>query len=289
MASLAAPARLRGKVVTVVGTKRALDDVALEAALATLPHFAAPGEDGAHCYHAVRLVHRVRLLRAVESCCERWGSIIHQLWDGNNMWHPMRIAGRLLLRDAGLAEVSSASEGMVAEITDFLSKEGMDPFLRDRRLRDAPPLDTPLAGLREVCRRALRESPYTRELAKDAARPSSLSLRPAAEEALAKAIRAGGAGDFEPLPLFHEDVRVLRRDRAASVRREARQDWWQSQMAADWREERATIFGTGEGPAKPAPDRADEGGRRRGLRRRCVRRPGRAGWRRASLPTPRVG
>ena len=49
LASLAAPARLRGKVVTVVGAKHVLDDGALEVALATLPHFAAPGKDGAHC------------------------------------------------------------------------------------------------------------------------------------------------------------------------------------------------------------------------------------------------
>ena len=82
---MAAPPRLRGKVVTVVGAKRALDHGALEAALATLPKITAPGDDGAHCYHAVRLVHRVRLLRAVDSCCERWGSMIHQLWDGNHM------------------------------------------------------------------------------------------------------------------------------------------------------------------------------------------------------------
>ena len=40
------------------------------------------------------MVHRLRLLRAMESCCQRWGSIIHQLWDGNTVWHPSRIAGR---------------------------------------------------------------------------------------------------------------------------------------------------------------------------------------------------
>ena len=258
-ASLAAPPRLRGKVVTVVGAKRALDHGALEAALATLPKFTAPGVDGAHCYHAVRLVHRVRLLRAVDSCCERWGSMIHQLWDGNNMWHPMRIAGRLLLRDAGLAEHTPAAEGVVAEVSHFLGTRGMDPFVKDCRLRDAPPLAAPPAGLREVCRRALRESPYTRELAKDAARPSSLQLRPAAREAVEHALRAAGAGNVEPLPLFHESVRALRRDRAASARTEALQEWLQSEMAAAWRQDRAAIFGSGEGPPiLRGPDTADE-------------------------------
>ena len=256
---MAAPPRLRGKVVTVVGAKRALDHGALEAALATLPKFTAPGVDGAHCYHAVRLVHRVRLLRAVDSCCERWGSMIHQLWDGNNMWHPMRIAGRLLLRDAGLAEHTPAAEGVVAEVSHFLSTRGMDPFVKDCRLRDAPPLAAPPAGLREVCRRALRESPYTRELARDAARPSSLQLRPAAREAVEHALRVAGAGDFEPLPLFHEDVRALRRNRAASVRKEALQEWLKSEMAAAWRKEQAAIFGSGEGPPiLRGPDKADE-------------------------------
>ena len=260
LASLTAPARLRGKVVTVIWAKRALDDVALEAALATLPDLSAPGADGDHCYHVVRLIHRVRLLRAVESCCERWGSIIHQLWDGQSVWHPRRIAGRLLMRDSGLGEISSESEGMVAEITDFLSKQGMDPFVQDRRLRDASPMDPPPAGLREVCRRALRESPYTQQLAADAARPCSLRLRPEAEEALAKARRAGGTADFEPLPLFQERVSALRRDRAMSVVNDARQDWLRGPDAADWREKRAAIFGTGEGPAIPAPPASDSAG-----------------------------
>ena len=258
LASLAAPAKLRGKVVTVVGMKRVLDDVVLEATLATLPEFAAPCEDGAHCYHVVHLIRRVRLLRAVESCCGRWGSIIHLLWDGNSIWHPRRVAGRLLLRDSGLMELSSASEGMVTEITDFLSKQGMDPFVQNRRLREAVPLDPPLAGWREACRRALRESSYTRELAAEAARPCSLRLRPDAEEALAKARRVGGAGDFAPLPLFHENAPTLRRDRATSVLREAQQDWWQGPEAAEWREKRVAIFGTGEGPAIPALSALDK-------------------------------
>eukprot|EP00975_Prorocentrum_lima_P047871 10011876-Prorocentrum_lima.AAC.1 len=65
------------------------------------------------------------------------------------MWHPARIAGRLLLRDAGLAEHTPAAEGVVAEVSHFLSTQGMDPFVKDRRLRDAPPLAAPPAGLRE--------------------------------------------------------------------------------------------------------------------------------------------
>ena len=130
MASLAALPRLRGKVVTVVGAKRALDEGALEVVLATLPRFTAPGDKGGHCYHVVRVALRVCLLRAVESCCERWGAIIHQLCGSNNVWHPMRIAGRLLLRDAGLAEQTPATEGVVAEISHSLSMRGMGLFLK---------------------------------------------------------------------------------------------------------------------------------------------------------------
>ena len=73
------------------------------------------------------------------------------------------------------------------------------------------------------------------------------------------ALRAAGAGDFEPLPLFHEGVRALRRDRAASVRKEALQEWLKSEMAAAWRKEQAAIFGSGEGPPiLRGPDEADE-------------------------------
>ena len=68
-----------------------------------------------------------------------------------------------------------------------------------------------------------------------------------------------GAGDCEPLPLFHEGVQALRRDRAASVRKEALQEWLQSEMAAAWRKVRAAILGSGEGPPiLRGPDKADE-------------------------------
>ena len=73
------------------------------------------------------------------------------------------------------------------------------------------------------------------------------------------ALRAAGVGDVEPLPLFHEGVRALRRDRAASVRKEALQEWLKSEMAAAWRKEQAAIFGSGEGPPiLRGPDKADE-------------------------------
>ena len=135
----------------------------------------------------------------------------------------------------------------------------MGLFVKHRRLRGVPPLAVPPAGLRAVCRCAIRESPYTRELARAAARPSSLKLRPAAQEAVEHALRAAGAGDVEPLPLFHEGVRALRRDRAASVRKEALQEWLQSEMAAAWRNDQVESFGSGEGPPiLRGPDQADE-------------------------------
>ena len=139
----------------------------------------------------------------------------------------------------------------------------MGPLVKDRRLRDAPPVAAPPAGLREVWRRALRESPCTRELARDAAQPPSLKLRPAAREAVDHALRAVGAGNVEPLPLFHEGVRALRRDRAESGRREALQEWLQGEQAAAWRKDQAAIFGSGEGPPilrGPDRDDAEEGG-----------------------------
>ena len=84
------------------------------------------------------------------------------------------------------------------------------------------------------------------------------------------------ACDVEPLPLFHEGVRALRRDRAASVRKEALQEWLKSEMAAAWRKEQAAIFGSGEGPPiLRGPDEADEEeGGTEGLRWRCVGRLG---------------
>jgi hypothetical protein len=193
----------------------------VEASLVADRRFSAPGKGGDHCYHACRLVHRVRLMRAMESCCERWGSVVHQLWDGNSPWRPNRIAGRLQLREAGFAEDTAEREAVVAEIAAFLAdRRGKDPFVRDRSLRGLPAERSIPTSVRLSVRRALRESTYTLSEAREAAQPSTFVRQPAAEEAVSRAMR-NMATCLAPLPIFHEDRRLATRAPANSVRNEA--------------------------------------------------------------------
>jgi len=251
-ASVASPKNLRGKLVRVVGADLELDFDALEASLTATPFFTAPAPNGDHCWHAVRIVHRTRLLRAMESCCERWGSIVHQLWTGNVNWHPSRIAGRLQMRDAGLAAQGPLTEVVVSEISSWLAAErNMNPFVQRpaRRHREGSAGTSPATeALRPDLRRALRESGYSREDAKAATQANSLPL--AAQEAVNAALQRGlGRGVMEALPLFQQDRRVAARSLAPSVQREHLRSWSESDAGEAWRRKRARIFNnTGDEP-----------------------------------------
>ena len=137
-ASLAAPARLKGRVVLVVDAERDLNLTAVDGSLAALREFGAAGEAGEHCYHAVRICLCAALLHGKENFCERAGSIIHQLWDAGAGWHAGRIGARLQMRLAGLGENSPFREAVVREITSRLWEEGKDPFTQSQRGVDGP-------------------------------------------------------------------------------------------------------------------------------------------------------
>ena len=79
--------------------------------------------DDSHCWFAVRVYMRCRLMRAPESGCERWGSLLHDLWDANAGWKPHRMVSRLLLREAGLDGVCDDCESIVNELGLVLTGE----------------------------------------------------------------------------------------------------------------------------------------------------------------------
>ena len=68
------------------------------------------------------------MMRSPEASCERWGSLIHMLWDGISGWQPHRVVSRLLIREAGLY----CDEAVVREIALCLrDRRGMDPYARN--------------------------------------------------------------------------------------------------------------------------------------------------------------
>ena len=77
---------------------------------------------------------RSRMMRAPESGCERWGSLLHDLWDANAGWRPHRMVSRLFLREAGLDGCGS-DEAVVREIALALQTS--------RRMNPSHSRDTP--------------------------------------------------------------------------------------------------------------------------------------------------
>ena len=227
----------------MVGEVTELDENALEASLVTNIRFTElHSRTREHCWHVVRLVHRMRLLRGQEACCERWGSLLHQLWDASSHWNAGTVAGRLQLREAGLAQNTRSTEAVVQHIVTHLTNvHNMNPFALRGRRHEATAA-TPAAGhLHQGLARALKESTYTSEKAKADAEPRMLQLIPSARDAVAAAFRSDGS--MQALPLFQEDARTVAHDRADSVVRERLQSWWRSEEGMDWRRERASIFG----------------------------------------------
>lgn len=80
---------LAGKWVQVVGVRREIDVGAVAASIDLGARFSQPAHGGRHCWHVARILHRLRHVRGVEVACERWGSLLHSLWDD--------VAGPLLM------------------------------------------------------------------------------------------------------------------------------------------------------------------------------------------------
>ena len=107
----------KGKFVRVVGATAIVDEDALLATLETDPAFTRPDAQGIHCWHVVKTAHRTRLMRGRDATCERWGSLLHQLFDANPT-RPHRYVARLFVREARLGgEASEEQSAVLDEIT----------------------------------------------------------------------------------------------------------------------------------------------------------------------------
>ena len=234
----------KGNLVRVVSP--VLGDSTEEQIAATLlsdPTFAAPAPDEGHCWHVLRVYMRSRMMKAPESGCERWGSLLHSLWDSVSGWGPDRMVSRLLIREAGFDGVSLEHEDIVHELA--LALDGWMGKSASLGLSRIPTSNTRDAAENIAVRRELRENPIVRQEWRNAARPCE--LLPSAAHAVNEAVRLGRRGALQALPVFAEDVRSTRRGRTQSVVGEALAKFMQSDQGRQWQEDRNAIFG-GDAP-----------------------------------------
>lgn len=239
--SFASLAKFRplGRLVRVQNYQDSVDEQALASAFISDRSLVFPDSGGRHCWHAVRIYLRCRLVRGPESSCERWGSLLHDLWDSISGWQPHRMVSRLLLREAGLSG-GSDSEALVQEIAQALmSVQKKNPFPAGRKFRAHE------VGSEEdlAARRALRENVIDKHLWKAEACPQHLF--PASREALSKAQSLGRGAALGPLPVHAEDVRTTKKSRTVSVVRAALTEWWESEEGKAWQSRREDLLGIG--------------------------------------------
>jgi hypothetical protein len=148
------------------------------------------------------------------------------------------------MREAGLAKPSPTTEAVVTEVARFLAeRRGKNPVVQRESRRKKSAEVAPSKEVQLDMRRALRETTYTSHDAKFIAQPTTLESKPAAREALQRAVRLGHGGTLAPLPVFYQDKRLALSNRATSTCREDLLKWLESTEADAWHARRASLFG----------------------------------------------
>ena len=228
---------MAGRLVRVHATMGAPVEEQIARALLTDPAFAAPDSTGGHCWHAIRVYMRASLLRAPESGCERWGSLLHALWDPVASPEPHRMVSRLLIREAGY-DGTGSREDIVHELAAALEATRKTVFSNKKRRRT----DTATSSENLDVRRGLQEQAIDREQWKLSARPCA--LLPSAERAVQDALRLGRNGALQALPVQVENAQSARKSRAGSVVAEALAKFMASEEGRQWQEDKKAIFGS---------------------------------------------
>jgi len=110
-----------GRLVQIVALQRRVDAGLVARDIDLDPLLNAPDAAGFHCYVACDLHHMSRFLHPSEAACERWGSLMHQLFDDEQNMPPWRTADRLFLRESGLHFLGSpADEDFISLIVEIL-------------------------------------------------------------------------------------------------------------------------------------------------------------------------
>ena len=124
-----------GKLVCVKQVKYETSTSAIAATIAVDGHrlIGPQGPSRKHCWHAAYLLQVCRTMVSASSACERAGSMLHRLFDGESRLSPGRTALRLRLKHAGVQAVGApVDEQMIEHLVDCLLDKDMGnkmPFL----------------------------------------------------------------------------------------------------------------------------------------------------------------
>ena len=234
-ASLLSPGR--GKLVQIQALDWQLDESRLASSLLTDKTFVFPDTSGAHCWHVVRVFMRCRL-KAPESVCERWGSLMHMLWDSVGGWQPHRIVSRLFMRESRLLHQPAAYKLIVDEIARKLYHVNvMKPYFNARHALEEDSEDEESdADDARVVRTSLRENTNSKEWWRLNSCP--VGLLPSAQDAVSKALKLNSVrGALAPLPLHGADAAAT-----PSVRASKMAKWLNTEDGMFWRMDRKALF-----------------------------------------------
>ncbi len=264
-------ASLKGCWVRVLRVARKVIHGGVAATLDIEPSFSNLSPSGHHCWHVARLHHRCRHLRGVEAACERWGSLLHSLWDEVAGLGPARLASRLLLRESGLlCQGSPVDEAFVGEIARVLVQVQGKTISTKRRARDDL-----CEGLRHLAAEGSMEDTFMNFEEEPGVRlhlqgldewwtarhmPCSLP------EKAQQAVRDGTELDRRQtrvrsqLPLFAEDARTLRRGKCGSVLRARLKDFLTSDTGREWVLRHKALWNETEHTRRHLSDESDGAG-----------------------------
>ena len=234
------------KLVRVISVVWTVDESRLASSLLSDRSLIFPDDAGNHCWHAARIYMRSRL-KAPEAVCERWGSLMHMLWNSIGGWQAHRIVSRLFMREAAALERPAARRKIKEEIAAELRRgSNWNPY-RWRELHRGR-YDKPASGTSDAedsegddeeltaVRLGIRENPRTKHWWRDKSSPAFLLQ--GAQDAVRKALIPDSKRmALQPLPLHAKDVGAT-----PSVHVQHMAEWLQSEDAETWRRERVAMF-----------------------------------------------
>ena len=259
------------KLVVIRDVKTSVNVGAISEAIDRHAYFctgALPGEAPVteqSAWHACRVHHRGRVLRAPEAACEHLGSLAHQVWDPSQGLSPAPLIQRVHLMSCQVRCVGGERDEMIiSEVARILRNAGKNPLRRRPGLQQITDIREALvqsgrhatgvigsdseedeAGILRPSTLPIRLTPRGLRHVLQESRKDSLCLElpDSLKGTVAKVVHPQ-SGHVQSLNVTMAIDRKFRKGAAAnSSVREALSEWLESPEGVAWKLERKQIFG----------------------------------------------